>query len=72
MDEHYDKQRKIAFYNIQRMIKIENQLHPERPPKGLVGDEPPSSSNTYHTPVQSFRVLDSLTCEQIKVVDCAQ
>lgn len=73
MDEFYDKKRKIAFYQIQNMIRRENALNPDRPPKGLVGEQPASTSeiHTDQTPVKTFNVLDSITLNDLKMIDCA-
>lgn len=40
MNNFHDKKRRIEYYKIAQLIEDENKKHPERPPKGIVGDKP--------------------------------
>lgn len=38
----YDKKRRIEFFRIAKVIEEENKKNPNKPPKGIVGDIPPT------------------------------
>lgn len=40
LNHYYDKKRKYEYYRIAKIIEEENKKHPERPPKGIVGEKP--------------------------------
>ena len=34
---YHDKKRRLEYFRIAKMIEIENQNNPDKPPKGIVG-----------------------------------
>lgn len=65
LNEYYNQKRKLEYYKIQKIIEEENKNHPEKPPKGIVGDEPMQTestppSHTVESGVIVGNVLDEL------------
>ncbi|CAD8105711.1 unnamed protein product [Paramecium primaurelia] len=48
LNKYYDKKRKYEYYRIARLIEEENKKNPNRPPKGIVGEQP-SPANSQET-----------------------
>ncbi|CAK87040.1 unnamed protein product (macronuclear) [Paramecium tetraurelia] len=46
LNEYYNQKRKLEYYKIQKIIDEENKNNPEKPPKGIVGDEPIQTEST--------------------------
>lgn len=39
MNSYHDKKRRIEYFRIKRMIEEENKKNPQKPKKGIVGDQ---------------------------------
>ncbi|CAK88822.1 unnamed protein product (macronuclear) [Paramecium tetraurelia] len=46
LNEYYNQKRKLEYYKIQKIIDEENKNNPEKPPKGIVGDQPIQTEST--------------------------
>ncbi|CAD8197263.1 unnamed protein product [Paramecium octaurelia] len=46
LNEYYNLKRKLEYYKIQKIIDEENKNNPEKPPKGIVGDQPIQTEST--------------------------
>ncbi|CAD8137419.1 unnamed protein product [Paramecium octaurelia] len=67
LNEFYNQRRKLEYYKIQHIIEQENQLNPNRTPKGIVGEQPQESSSSPKSSQESGvvvgNVLDELATE---------
>ncbi|CAK90815.1 unnamed protein product (macronuclear) [Paramecium tetraurelia] len=56
---YYDKKRKLEFYKIQRQIEYENQKNPDKPQKGIVGDQPIESQSTPQSDINGDSTINN-------------